>query len=230
MGRYFNQWGQCRAPNCTANLRRNSHEIYCNAHNLNDIRWGSPTQRRISQRELHNPLAKVRRLRKDRPDVEWGLMSANWEALVENCKSISNSRDADLRHRRRAAWVMCQVAEGITPDEAVDIVAACYLLEQHDRHGHHRRFETDTAFKVCTLQALRRAAKAARVCNVGGRDNRAHFSYQRLSKTSRDAACDLIWSHMAVIGGFISKAIEVREQRAQAQRDKLMSALTSLAA
>lgn len=119
MGRYFNQWGQCRAPNCTANLRRNSHEIYCNAHNLNDIRWGSPTQRRISQRELHNPLAKVRRLRKDRPDVEWGLMSANWEALVENCKSISNSRDADLRHRRRAAWVMCQVAEGITPDEAV---------------------------------------------------------------------------------------------------------------
>jgi hypothetical protein len=224
----FNTHGTCRAPGCNKSLRINGGSIYCYSHASIDIRYGDPRQRRISQRELHKPLAAVARLRKRNPQADWHLMAENWHQLVRRCQDIANSRTADLKYRRQAANVVVQIAENLEAARVVDVIAACFILEGQDEHNGHRRFVTDLAFRCCTLHALRRASKATRVCHVGGRDARSHMSYRVYHKRTRDIACDLIFEHMAVVGGFIARA-ELKHQEAQAaHKSALMETLTAL--
>jgi hypothetical protein len=148
--------------------------------------------------------------------------------VFRQCRDIANSRDADLRYRRQAANIIVQIAESLEAARVVDTIAACFILEGQDVHNGHRRFVTDLAFKCCTLHALRRASKATRVCHVGGRDARSHMSYRVYHKRTRDIACDLIFEHMAVVGGFIANA-ELRHQKAEQNRKQaLMATLTAL--
>jgi hypothetical protein len=223
----FNTHGTCRAPGCNKSLRVNGGEIYCFSHSAIDIRYGSPLQRRITQRELHKPLVAVARLRRRNPHADWHLMEENWHALVRRCQEIANSRDADLRYRRQAANIVVQIAESLPAARAVDVIAACFILEGQDVHNGHRRFVTDLAFRCCTLHALRRASKATRVCHVGGRDARSHMSYRVYHKRTRDIACDLLFESMAVVGGFIANA-ELRHQ--QAERDRKQALVATLSA
>jgi hypothetical protein len=224
----FNTHGACRAPGCNKSLRVNGGAIDCFSHAATDIRYGSPLQRRISQRELHKPLVAVARLRRRNPRADWHLMEENWHSLVRRCQEVVNSRDADLRYRRQAADVIVQIAESLPAARVVDVIAACFILEGQDVHNGPRRFVTDLAFKCCTLHALRRASKATRVCHVGGKDCRSHMSYRVYHKRTRDIACDLIFESMATVGVFIAKA-ELRHQKAERDRKQaLMETLSAL--
>jgi hypothetical protein len=224
----FSTWGACRVPNCNHRLRANSRAVFCNAHELRDIRYASPVQVPIKWQEMDRALTAVARLRRLRKDVDWHLMAENWRMLVVHANEIRRSKDADLRHRRRAAEMIGQIGEAISADCAVDIIAAAFVLEAHDQHNGHRRFVSDAAFKACTLHVLRRTAKAGRVCNVGGRDARSHFSYRRLHKTARDHAIAMVWEYMSSVGHFIGRAAAREEDAKRAHREKLMAALTSL--
>jgi hypothetical protein len=222
--------GLCRAPGCNKSVRANAFHVhpYCYSCAAIDIRYGDPRQKRITRRELHRPLRAVARLRKRNAHADWHLMAENWNQLVRKCQDIANSKDADILYRRKAANLIVQIAGSIPADRAVDVIAACYILEGEDQHNGHRRFVTDLAFKCCLLHALRRDAKAGRVFHVGGKDCRSHSSYRVLHKRTRDIACDLIVEHMSVVGGFIARA-ELKHQEAQAaHKSALMETLTSL--
>ena len=224
----FNTYGTCRAPGCNKSLRTNGGAVYCYSHASIDIRYGDPRQKRITRRELHRPLRAVARLRKRNAHADWHLMEENWHALVRQCSDIANSRDADLRYRRQAANIIVQIAESLEAARVVDTIAACFIIEGQDVHNGHRRFVTDLAFRCCTLHALRRASKATRVCHVGGKDCRSHMSYRVYHKRTRDIACDLIFEHMAVVGGFIARAELKHQEAAREHKAKLMETLSAL--
>ena len=140
----FHTWGQCRNPKCTGSLRANSKSVYCNACTLRDIRYGHPQARRITQKSLQRPLAAIARLRKRNQAADCAAMEHNWRLLVDRCREIANSRDADLRHRRRAAWTIVQIADAVPAKEVVDLVAASYLIEAQNPYY----FPSDRAFWV----------------------------------------------------------------------------------
>jgi hypothetical protein len=189
-----------------------------------DVRWGHPNQRRISQRELHKPLAKVRRLRRLKADADWASMADNWRALVDRCKEIANTRDASTRFRRQAATTLCEIAEDLSPEDAVDIIAACAIIEAENP----KRFASDLGYKVCVLHCLRRKTRAGRIFHVGGRDNRSHASYRVIQKNHRNHACDLLFQFMGVVGLYVAKAAMREDYTQRARKERLMSALTSL--
>jgi hypothetical protein len=216
--------GPCRNPKCNRTVRSNGFTVYCWSCTALDIRYGDPRQRRITQKALTKPLAAVARIRKRNPNADWHLMAENWNILVRRCQEISASKDADSLYRRKAAHVIVQIAESLSADEVVDVIAACYIIENRDPQF----FASDRAFWCCMLHCLRRTGKSGRVFHVGGKDCRSHASYRVLHKRTRDIACDLIVEHMAVVGGFIARA-EVKHQEAQAaHKSALMETLASL--
>lgn len=226
----FSTWGSCRNPSCNHSLRANSKSVYCNRCTLRVIRYADPDQQRIMFSELKKPLQIVARLRKQRQDVPWHLFAENWLMLANQCRGIANSRSADLKFRRRAAWTIEQIADSVSPDRVVDLIVACFVLEADDRHNGRRRFRTDQAFRCCVLQVLRREGRVDRAFNVGGHGNRTHVTYRRLHITARDIACQFIWDHLAVVGATIARAVTAEWDREIARKQKLRDALSFLEA
>jgi hypothetical protein len=216
------QAGMCRAPRCSRTVRSNAYSPFCSSCTALDIRYGDPRQRRITQKALTKPLAAVARIRKRNPNADWHLMAENWNILVRRCQEISASKDADSLYRRKAAHVIVQIAESLSADEVVNVIAACYIIEDQNPYF----FATDRAFWCCMLHCLRRTGKSGRVFHVGGRDCRSHASYRVLHKRTRDIACDFIVEHMATVGGFIARA-EVKHQEAQPDSTTLLSSSVS---
>ena len=119
----------CRNPKCNRTVRSNGFTVYCWSCHALDVRYGAPTQRRITQKALHKSLTAVARVRKRNPNAEWRLMEENWNILVRRCQEISASKDADVKYRRQAANVIVQIAESLSADEVVNVIAACYIIE-----------------------------------------------------------------------------------------------------
>ena len=124
--------GPCRNPKCNRTVRSNGFTVYCWSCTALDIRYGDPRQRRITQKALTKPLAAVARIRKRNPNADWHLMAENWNILVRRCQEISASKDADSLYRRKAAHVIVQIAESLSPDEVVNVIAACYIIEDQN--------------------------------------------------------------------------------------------------
>ena len=214
----------CRNPKCNRTVRSNGFTVYCWSCHALDVRYGHPTQRRITQKALTKPLAAVARLRKRNPNADWHMMAENWNILVRRCQEIAHSNDADVKYRRQAANVIVQLAESLSADEVVNVIAVCYIIEDQNPYF----FSTDRAFWCCMLHCLRRTGKSGRVFHVGRKDCRSHATYRVLHKRTRDVACDFIVEHMATVGVFIARA-EVKHQEAQAaHKAALMETLASL--
>jgi hypothetical protein len=218
---------RCQVEGCTCTVRHNSWGRLCDRHRANDIRYGHPQQRPLRSAELASYLRSIARVRARNKGTNWDAVEARWGVVVDVARRIEDEARAGggvyIRPRRQAANIILGIAENVAVSRIVDIICACYLIEELD----NRRFASDRGFRSTMLHMLRRESKSGRVFHAkdGGR---LHASYRVLSKRVRDTAVDWIVEALGVVGVHIAQQERNRMDANRVSESQFKVALASI--
>jgi hypothetical protein len=216
----------CSVSGC--GLKAEGYSPLCNTHKRAFQRHGHPLMDGVEAGELKSYRQRItQRIKRNPNSPVWGMLKANWAALVEYSRA-SQARiyqgEPYNRNEARAHQEVIKLGDTVAADDIANVVMALYLL-QHERRA---RFPSDDAF---VFQMVRRVMRLTDV-NVGishnHRTGRAVRVYRDLPpRVTKRLGAMLV----AVYGqaGLYLAALEAAEMgQATAKAVKLNEALEAL--
>lgn len=185
----------CRVPGCSAPAA-SGYSPFCRGHKAALRRHGDASQKGITAAELRSYLQRVqKRIEKNRDNPLWGMLEANWRAVVGHASGILAAYERGVPgagYERTAAFEVQKLDSAASPHQVVEVVLAMFVMQSLDPH----RFRSDKAFR---FQLARRARALA--------DVHAGTTYDHQKGTVRRVYRELSPRAMEVLGLWLAEAL-----------------------